>query len=350
MSNAQLPPYLEIDGEKVVTDNILRYKYGIVTKSTLMYRVIKDALRVAQTNSPVMLVGESGTGKELIANLIYHTSKRDNNPFITVNCAAFTDTLLESELFGHQKGAFTGAVVTRDGVFHAANQGTLFLDEVSEMSPNLQAKILRAIQHGTFSKVGSYKEERADIRVIAATNKTLLQLVNDGKFREDLYYRLNVVQIALPPLRSRLQDVRVLIEYFLEKYKKETGEEVEVDSTVLNVLEEKLWPGNVRELENAVERALVMREDSTITIHDLPVSVLLREQGLSAGIESYIGLPLKEATEKFKKLYVEESLTAHNGSVKDTAGTLKIQRTYLSRILSNYNINSRDFIDRRGKE
>lgn len=348
MIEERLPPYLELDGKIVVTKNILKDVYGIVTQNAIMHNVIDDAIKIAQTNSPVMLVGESGTGKELIAKLIYNVSKRAGGPFISVNCASFTDTLLESELFGHVKGAFTGAVSARDGVFAAADRGTLFLDEVSEMSPDLQAKILRAIQHGTFSKVGSYQETRADIRFIAATNKKLMDLVRQGRFREDLYYRLNVVQIALPPLRTRLDDVGCLVEFFLKRFGEINGKNYEIEPETLEALRDNLWPGNVRELENAIERATIMCEDDIISLFDLPTSIYLRTDESSCSIgDLYIGLPLSEALDNMKKDLIIGNLIAYNGSVKNTAKSLKIQRTYLSRLLSKFNIDRLSLIDGR---
>jgi transcriptional regulator with PAS, ATPase and Fis domain len=331
-------PFIEVDGQIHVTKNILKNVHNLVCQSELMQKVIEDAVKVAQTDATVLITGESGTGKELIANLIHKISPRRNNLLLSANCAAFTDTLLESELFGHEKGAFTGAVDSRVGLLEGANKGTLLLDEVAEMSPSLQAKILRAIQYGTFSKVGSYKNNVVDVRIIAATNKDLLEEVEKRNFREDLYYRLNVVQIYVPCLRHRTTDTEILANFFLDKFNNKNVKEKCFNSKVSKLLHAHSWPGNVRELENAVERAALMSDGVTIRPADFPTTVLLGHGIKRLNDHVYIGGTLSDAIEKFKLEFIKQSLISHNGSVQDTAKTLNIQRTYLSKLISNYGI------------
>ncbi|MCG8097120.1 MAG: sigma 54-interacting transcriptional regulator, partial [Candidatus Thiodiazotropha endolucinida] len=232
---------------------------------TSSMRLVFDQVRqVAKWNTTVLIRGESGTGKELIANAIHYNSPRSNGPFIKLNCAALPDTLLESELFGHEKGAFTGAVSQRKGRFEQAHGGTIFLDEIGEISPAFQAKLLRVLQEGEFERVGGVKTQVVDVRVVAATNKDLESEVQEGNFREDLYYRLNVMPINTPPLRERSEDIPDLARFLVSKIAKSQGRELEVDDSALGPLMRYDWPGNVRELENCLERAAVMSSDGKI--------------------------------------------------------------------------------------
>jgi len=238
---------------------------------------------VAGTEATALITGESGTGKELVARAIYHHSNRSSQPFLAVNCAAIPEQLLESELFGHERGAFTGATLQRIGKFEQCNGGTIFLDEIGDMTPATQTKILRVLQSGTFERVGGNTPLRVDVRIIAATNKPLEEAVAARQFREDLFYRLNVVRLHIPPLRERREDVRLLVNYFLKKFAREQEAEPKSISTgVIKALEAYHWPGNVRELENVVRRALVVAKGDAILLSDLPSEIVGQSGATSA--------------------------------------------------------------------
>ncbi len=251
-----------------------RYRFGnIIGKSKAMQEVFETIRKVAPASATVLIEGESGTGKDLVAKSIHFNSPRQNKPFVAVNCSALVESLLESELFGHEKGAFTGAVATKKGRFERADGGTLFLDEIGELSPALQVKLLRVLEDKIFERVGGIKSIAVDIRLVAATNKTLKQEVQKGTFREDLFYRLNVVHLEIPPLRARKEDIRLLTEHFMEKYagQRRSGTPViGVEQKVEQLFFDYHWPGNVRELENAIERAMVLCPDDTISQSSLP--------------------------------------------------------------------------------
>ncbi len=242
----------------------------IISASPEMDKVKKLIVKVANSNSTVLIRGESGTGKELIARAIHKNSPRSNEIFQAVNCAAINENLLESELFGHEKGSFTGAVSEKKGLFEVADGGTLFLDEIGELDISLQAKLLRALQERQIRRVGGTKEISIDVRVVAATNRDLLKMVEERRFRQDLYYRLNVLSIEIPPLYERQDDTKVLIEFFLKKHTRGTNRKVEIEKNAQKVLENYNYPGNVRQLESAIERAILLCEDNTITTEDLP--------------------------------------------------------------------------------
>ena len=247
------------------------YELGIVGRSEPMQQVFKIIGQLAASDATALITGESGTGKELVARAIYHHSKRSQQPFLAVNCAAIPEQLLESELFGHERGAFTGANLQRIGKFEQCNRGTLFLDEIGDMTPATQTKILRVLQSGTFERVGGNQSIKVDVRIIAATNKPLEQAVATRQFREDLFYRLNVVRIHIPPLRERREDIRLLVNYFLKAFAKESGGAPRsIASAALRLLEKYHWPGNVRELENVIRRALVMAKGDAILPTELP--------------------------------------------------------------------------------
>ena len=253
-----------------------QYSFGnIIGKSKVMQQVFDTIRKVAPSNATVLIEGESGTGKELVAKSIHFNSPRREKPFVAVNCSALAETLLESELFGHEKGAFTGAVSMRKGRFELADTGTLFLDEIGDMSTGLQVKLLRVLQEKVFERVGGTKPIAVNIRVIAATNRNLKEEMKKGRFREDLYYRLNVVHIALPSLKQRQQDIRLLLDHFIKKYADERKHSVPVtgiDPDVERLFYEYSWPGNVRELENLIERLMIMSPGGVITPADLPKS------------------------------------------------------------------------------
>jgi len=246
------------------------YDVGIVGRTEAMQNVFKLIGQLSMSDATALITGESGTGKELIARAIYHHSKRSEKPFLAINCAAIPETLLESELFGHERGAFTGAANQRIGKFEQCNGGTLFLDEIGDMTPATQTKILRVLQNGAFERVGGNQPVSVDVRIIAATNKPLEQAVADKQFREDLFYRLNVVRIHVPPLRERCADVPLLVEYFLKKYAQKNGQRIKaITDTAMRALEAYAWPGNVRELENVIHRALVVCKGDAILGSDL---------------------------------------------------------------------------------
>ncbi len=242
----------------------------IVSGSPEMDKVKKMILKVAKSNSTVLIRGESGTGKELIARSIHNNSLRTDQIFQAVNCAAINENLLESELFGHEKGSFTGAVNEKKGLFEIADGGTLFLDEIGELDISLQAKILRALQEKQIRRVGATRELNVDVRVVAATNRDLLKMTQEGSFREDLYYRLNVLSIEIPPLRMRRSDVALLMDYFIKKHTRNTNRKINLSGEAKRLLEDYSYPGNVRQLESAIERAILLCENDTITLDDLP--------------------------------------------------------------------------------
>ncbi|HSK71515.1 MAG TPA: sigma-54 dependent transcriptional regulator [Pyrinomonadaceae bacterium] len=255
----------------------------IVSASPEMDKVKKLILKVAKSNSTVLIRGESGTGKELIARAIHQNSPRSNQIFQAVNCAAINENLLESELFGHEKGSFTGAVAEKKGLFEVADNGTLFLDEIGELDVSLQAKLLRALQERQIRRVGGTKEIDIDVRVVTATNRDLLKMVEEKRFREDLYYRLNVLSIEIPPLRERSSDTQLLIDYFIKKHTRGTDRQIELSAEAKRILENYNYPGNVRQLESAIERASLLCEDNKITPEDLPPEMLNQTSTAASG-------------------------------------------------------------------
>lgn len=271
--------YEEVEKEKELLKRELKGKYRIenmIGQSARMQGVFEAVYRVSPSKATVLLRGESGTGKELIAKAVHYMSPRNNNPFIKFNCASIPEGLLESELFGHEKGAFTGAIASRSGKFELADKGTIFLDEIGDLPVTLQPKILRVLQEREFERVGSEKTIKVDVRIIAATSRNLENLVSAGKYREDLYFRLNVIPLFLPPLREREEDIPVLIDYFLNKFNKENHRSVSLDKGALHVFLHYSWPGNVRELENTIERLVIMSGTDRISAQDLPVSLSIR--------------------------------------------------------------------------
>jgi two-component system response regulator PilR (NtrC family) len=248
-----------------------------------MQEIFSVIERIARTSSTILLEGESGTGKELIARAIHYASPRADRRFLSVNCGALPETLLEGELFGHKRGSFTGAVADKKGLFQAAEGGTLLLDEIGEMSPTMQVKLLRALQERKVRSVGGEAEEEVDVRIITATNRELSDLVEQGTFREDLYYRVNVIPIRVPPLRQRREDIPLLVDHFLEKYGDQMGRpKSSLSLQALRILEGYHWPGNVRELENVIERALALASDGSLTRDDMP-DYLTRPAAIAAG-------------------------------------------------------------------
>ena len=312
----------------------LSQRYQIIGESQALKKVITDAFKVANSKTSTMILGESGTGKELLARLIHMAGPRKEEPMIVLNCAALPDTLLEAELFGYEKGAFTGATSRKIGKFELADGGTLFLDEIGEMSPGMQAKLLRVLQEGVFYRVGGNTPISVDVRVISATNRDITQEVEQGKFREDLYYRLNVVQIHMPSLRERKEDIPLLANYFLKIFQKEKGlPDLKISKSAMEKMIKYDWPGNIRELRNAIERAVVMGNGKEIQPEDLPIfSVRKGNQGIS------VGMTLKDAVNAFKKDFIIQNLRHTGGNRTEAARIMGIQRTYLSRMISKYNL------------
>jgi Nif-specific regulatory protein len=312
----------------------LELKYEIVGESRPMRQAISDALKVANAKSSTLIVGESGTGKELLARLIHRAGSRKNAPMVVLNCAALPETLLEDELFGHERGAFTGAVGRKIGKFELADGGTIFLDEIGEMSPSMQARLLRILQEGVFYRLGGNDPIPVDVRVIAATNRDIDLEVAEGRFREDLYYRLNVVQIRMPALRERRQDIPLLAVHFLNLFKQERGlPHLALSKEAMDRMNAYDWPGNVREMKNAIERAVVMGSAAEILPEDLPAFSRKAEDG---GLP--VGCSLKEATDRFKRDFVAKNLKHAGGRRSLAAKIMGIQRTYLSRLIAKYGL------------
>ena len=311
-------------------------KHQIIGTSPILERTLQDAQKLSRSKTTALIQGESGTGKELLARLIHRESPRKDKPLVVLNCAALPETLLESELFGYEKGAFTGAAGKKIGKFEAAHEGTLFLDEIGEMAPGIQAKLLRVLQEGVFYRVGGTTPITVDVRVLSATNKNLKDEVAKGAFREDLFYRLNVVQLVMPPLRERLEDVPLLASHFLELFKKEAGHSsLSISSTAMEKMTQYDWPGNIRELRNAIERAVVMGDGKTILPEDLPITPSAQS---FSGMQ--VGLTLDEALNAFKKEFILLNLKHTRGNRSKAAKVMDIQRTYLSRLITRYEIRS----------
>lgn len=317
----------------------------IIGSSKAIREIFSIIERVAKTDSTVLILGESGTGKELIAKNIHFNSPRSNKPFVHVNCAAIPIPLLEAELFGHEKGAFTGAFTSRAGRFELADSGTIFLDEIGEMPPALQVKILRVLQEKSFERIGGLRTISADVRIIAATNKDLEKAVKEGRFREDLYYRLNVIPISVPPLRARLQDVPELCEHFLTKYAEKIGrKKLKIDDAAMTCLTQYSWPGNVRELENLIERLFVLKQDDLITPYDLPEKIRQRalpevSESAHDDINPFInGIDLNSAVQKYERDLIVHALELNDWVQVKAARYLNIKRTTLIQKMKRYGI------------
>jgi DNA-binding NtrC family response regulator len=306
---------------------------GLIGRSAPMRGVLELVARVAPSDATVLIQGESGTGKELIAKAIHHASPRAGGPFVAINCGALPDTLLESELFGYLKGAFTGAFANRTGLFVEANQGTLFLDEIGEMTPALQVKLLRALQAGEVRPVGSTQAVTVDVRVLAATNRDLGQMIQQNTFREDLFYRLNVITLALPPLRDRAEDIPLLAEEFLDRAARKQGRALRLGAEALDRLLAYPWPGNVRELENIMERAAILSRGETVDLDDLPPHVI---DGTLPGPAAV--LPRQQTLAEAERAHITQMLERHGRSYSRAAEALGIGRTTLWRKLKEYGL------------
>ncbi len=313
----------------------LQQKYGyenIIGESLPMKDVFRLVEKIADTDSTVLITGESGTGKEMIAQAVHYRSRRAEKPFVAVNCAAIPEGLLESELFGHVKGAFTGAVTTRAGKFEQADRGTIFLDEIGDMSPKLQVKVLRALQERVVQPVGSSRNKEVDIRVIAATNQNLEDAVSQSRFRQDLFYRLNVIPIHLPALRDRRDDLPLLVRHFLQKYRQDDrGERTSFSPGAMESLKGYGWPGNVRELENLVQRLVVLKGGGEIEARDLPPGLADRASGTEAEDVAFPegGVDLRSLVERFEAGLIRKALDRSGGNKNRAAQLLSLNRTTL---------------------
>jgi len=308
----------------------------LVAGAPAMREVTRQLELAAPTDATVLIVGETGTGKELVARTIHDLSPRQRGPFVALNCAAIPETLLESEIFGHEKGAFTGAVERRQGCFEMADGGTLFLDEVAEMQPATQVKFLRVLQEGRFRRLGGKAELQVDVRILAATNKDPLKAVQDGAIREDLYYRLNVFTIALPPLRERLEDLPELVQVFIEVFAERHGRAVKgVDETALAVLRQHHWPGNVRELENVIERAVILCPGDLIGAQHLPVPLAPPSPALAA-VGAGVALPVGTTVEEAERQLILRTLEHTQNNKARAAEILGISLKTLHNKLHRY--------------
>ncbi len=338
--------FRQLERENTLLKQQLRKKYqfdNFIGDSKPIQKVFELIERVADTDSTVLITGESGTGKELIAKAIHYNSYRRDKPMIVINCGAIPEELLESELFGHEKGAFTGAHKMRVGRFEMANGGTIFLDEIGDMSPNLQVKLLRILQEQKFERVGGTRTLEIDVRIIAATNKNLINAVNKGKFRQDLYYRLNVIPMKVPPLRMRKSDIPLLVEFFVAKFNKQKQKHISgFTQQAMNTLMEYSWPGNVRELENLVERLVILASDETIDLDDVPDSIKGKGDKVES-IEVRIpkdGIVFEHAVEEYEKKLILQALSETNWVKTKAAKLLNINRTTLIEKMKKKNLHN----------
>ena len=310
---------------------------NMIGKSHEIQKVFDLVKKVAPSKASVLITGESGVGKEMIANALHNLSPRKDKPFIKVHCAALSDSLLESELFGHEKGAFTGAIAMKRGRFELAHEGTIFLDEIGEISQNVQVKLLRVIQERKFERVGGEETLDVDVRIIAATNRNLEEEIKKGNFREDLYYRLNVVNINVPPLRERKDDIPIMVNNFIRKFSKENNKNITtVDTKAKNALYSYDWPGNIRELRNCIEGAVVIAEGNTLRLEDLPPAVRKSQENSS------ISIPAGTDMDTAEKIIIRETLLFCQGNKSKTAQVLGIGRKTLHRKLLEMNLVSED--------
>ena len=325
----------ELKEENQILRQKIKSQFEMIFHGIAMQKLAQQIHIAAPTHSWILITGENGTGKELVARKIHEESLRRAKPFIEVNCAAIPEELIESELFGHEKGAFTGATTSRRGKFDLAHEGTLFLDEIGDMSLKTQAKILRILQEQKFERVGGTETFEVDVRVIGATNKNLQEEIKEGRFREDLFYRLNVIPIHVPALRQRKEDIHVLVEYFLKILAQENGKRVkQISPEALEVLEAYDWPGNVRELRNTVERLFIMTPADVIRAQDIPASILEAQDSASSRGEN----DFRNAKMQFEKEYIQRKLKEFEGNISKTAKAIGVERTNLHRKIKNYQI------------
>ncbi len=334
-----------IDRQRLEEDNLLlrqkiEKKYELIGSSEKMEQ-LKEQIKIAgPSSSRVLISGENGTGKELVARSIHNESPRRGKPFVEVNCAAIPDTLIESELFGHEKGAFTGATAMKRGKFEQADGGTIFLDEIGDMSLATQAKVLRVLQEQEFQRVGGAKTIRVDVRVIAASNKNLKEEIKRGGFREDLFYRLNVIPLHVPPMRERKEDMPLLVEHFLMEFSREYGiKPKKIAEDVIKVFQEYNWPGNVRELKNIVERLMIMTKSPVVAISDIPKSLkgdISLQDAAAHEVKRYDSF--KDAVNDFEKEYITTILKENDWNISKTADVLQLDRSHLHRKIKAFDI------------
>jgi two-component system, NtrC family, response regulator HydG len=332
LSGLRYVEWLQEENQRLVSE--INPNHGLVGESTPLQEVCRFVAKAAPTDSTILITGESGTGKELVARAAHQSSRRASKSFIAINCAALTETLLESELFGHEKGAFTGAIARKKGKIEIANEGTLFLDEIGEMSLPIQAKLLRVLQEREFERVGGTQSIHVDVRILAATNKNLEEAIKNGTFRQDLFYRLNVLSIRVPSLRERKEDIPLLANYFLStssaKLKRQMkGFTKEARECLMNYD----WPGNVRELENAVERAVALGSDDWVRVEDFPESLIEVQPATLSGLSKY-----QEALTQMKRDLIQTAFDQANGVYTETAKILGVHPNYLHRLIRNLNM------------
>ncbi|MDD3081957.1 MAG: sigma-54 dependent transcriptional regulator [Desulfobacterales bacterium] len=349
--------YARLKKENITLKDHLKEKYDfgkMIGYSEPVKQVFDTIEKVSRSDSTAIIFGESGTGKELVAKAIHFNSDRKNNPMVPVNCGAIPEDLLESELFGHEKGAFTGAIRNRLGRFELAQGGTIFLDEIGDMSPSLQVKLLRVLQEKQFERIGGVKTIHADVRIIAATNQNLEKAVEENRFREDLYYRINVIPINLPPLRKRGPDIAILANHFLRKFSQAKGKQItKISPEVVNCFMRYSWPGNVRELENLIEMLVVMKEGTEIILSDIPEKIRQHqkeETSFQSVAFSEYGISLNDMVSDFERNLILKALETSGGVKNKAARLLNLNRTTLVEKLKRLNISSSPRSARRAKD
>lgn len=325
--------------KNLVSSNEKKDETGMIGSSPALMNVINMVDKIAPTNATVLIQGESGTGKELVARRLHYKSERKENPYVTINCGALQENLLESELFGHEKGAFTGAVSQKMGLVETADGGTLFLDEIGEMSLGIQAKLLRFLQEGEIYRIGGKKPMKVDVRIISATNRDLEKEVKEGRFREDLFYRLNTITLRVPPLRKRKEDIRPLVDFFLKNSKFGGPVTIKrVDSKVYELLENYDWPGNIRELQNTIERLKILAEDNEIRIDDIPFNIRMPKARAADGIHSGSEFSVDMSLDELERHHILKILAYHHGNKTKTASTLGVTIKTLYNKLHRYGL------------
>jgi DNA-binding NtrC family response regulator len=341
--------------ERALQDELAQLRAGlqrqfsfqnILSKNQRMHEIFELISNVAHTNSTVLIEGETGTGKEQVARAIHTSAKERAGPFVAINCAALPETLLESELFGHEKGAFTSAIGQRKGRFEMAEGGTIFLDEIGDMPAPMQAKLLRVLQERSFERVGGTETICVDVRVVTASNRSLAQLVKDGKFREDLYYRLNVIKIDLPPLRDRREDIPLLAMHFIAKYSRAGESAKQISPDAMQVLLSYSWPGNIRELENAIERACVTCRDRVIQVENLPPDLLLPPKPnapLSIDLKRSLADYLHDAVAQIERDYISKALAETRGHISECARICGLSRRSITAKMTEYQLDRESF-------
>ena len=328
----------QLEEENVLLKQKVTHEYELTGNSEVIMELKETISLVAPTNAWILIMGENGTGKELVARSIHKQSKRVNKPFVEVNCAAIPEELIESELFGHEKGAFTGATEKKRGKFDLAHEGTIFLDEVADMSMKAQAKVLRILQEKKYERVGGTKLIATDVRVLAATNKDLEKEMEEGRFRQDLFYRLNVIPLRVPPLRDRTEDIPLLVNRFLKDFSQKEGEpEKTISAEALAALMRHGWPGNVRELKNIVERLIIMKVGNVIELDDVPPFMKREPASDTVPVEEALD-SLREAKNAFEKQYIAAKLKEYDGNISRTAEAIGLERSNLHRKIKAYSL------------